>query len=92
MLEFLRSPIAQAVLWTAVLVGLVMIGIFVVAKFRESAVGSARQTTDLLTTFREMQQQGDLSDAEFRTIKTKLGATLQDRITESGDTGCDDRK
>jgi len=92
MLEFIRTPIAQAVLWTTILVILVSVGVFVVAKFRDRAVGSAPLTPDLLSTFREMQQQGDLSETEFRTIKTKLGATLHDPVTDSGNTSYDEQK
>ncbi len=91
MWEFIRTPIAQAVLWAAILAALVLIGVFIVAKFRESAVGTAPETSDLLSSFREMQQQGDLSETEFRTIKTQLGATLQNQLTDSGDKSCDDR-
>jgi len=89
MLEFLRTPIAQAVLWFAVLVILVTVAVFVVAKFRDRAVRSAPVTSDMLSSFREMAQQGDLSEAEFRTIRTKLGATLQDPITGSGNDSYD---
>lgn len=92
MWEFIRTPVAQTVIWSAILAALVLIGVFVVAKFRESAVRSAPVTSDLLSSFREMQQQGDLSETEFRTIKTKLGATLQDQLTDSGDKSCDDRE
>lgn len=92
MLEFLHTPVAQSVLWFTILVVLVAIGAFVVAKFRDRAVGSAPASSDLLSSFREMEQQGDLTEAEFRTIKTKLGATLQDSITDAGHKVCDERK
>ena len=85
MLEFLRTPIAQAVIWLTVLTVLVVVGAYVVAKFRGRAVGAAPEASDMLSTFREMRQQGDLSEAEFRTIKTKLGATLPEQLTDSGD-------
>lgn len=89
MLEFLRTPLAQAVLWFSILTALIAIGVYVVAKFRDRAVGSESETGDMLTSFREMRQQGDLSETEFRTIKTMLGGTPSNKVTERGNDGCE---
>lgn len=48
-----------------------------VKSLREQINGDGTAPSELLTNFREMHQQGDLSDTEFRTIKTVLGAKLR---------------
>ena len=87
MLDFLRTPYVQAVIWTTVLLMLAVIGLFVVTRFRDKADEDTPTSSDLLTNFREMQQEGDISEKEFRTIKTVLGAKLQDELKDTGEEG-----
>lgn len=80
MLDFLRGPTAQMVIWLAVLACLISVGVYVVLRFRGRAVGNVAPTSDMLANFREMAQQGDINETEFRTIKTMLGAKLQGEL------------
>lgn len=82
MQELVNGAVGQTVIWTAVLVILIVIGRFIVLRFRDRAVSADQVPSDLLSNFREMAQQGDIDEAEYRTIKTMLGGRLQ---TESGD-------
>lgn len=83
MQEFLTTPTAKAVLWVAVLLIMMAVGYYLVRRFRDRA-GDDRQTaSELLTNFREMHQEGDISETEFRTIKTVLGDKLQGELKES---------
>ncbi|MFM8251882.1 MAG: hypothetical protein ACKOBW_09835 [Planctomycetota bacterium] len=82
MLEFVNGTVGQSVIWTAVLVILIVIGRFIVLRFRDRAVSTDEASSDLLSNFREWAQQGDINEAEYRTIKTMLGSRLQ---AESGD-------
>ena len=79
--QFLQTPAARAVLLVAFTLTLSVIGWFSVRKFRDQNSGDDG-TTYHLTKFREMEQQGVLSDAEFRTIKTVLGSHVSDELTE----------
>ena len=45
--------------------------------FRGRADQDQLTAHDLLTNFREMHHEGDINDAEFRTIKTVLGERIQ---------------
>ncbi len=82
MQEFLATPTAEAVLWVAVLLIMMAVGIYVVRRFRDRR-GDDRQTaSDLLTNFREMHHEGDISEKEFRTIKTVLGQRLQEELED----------
>ena len=86
-LEFLQSTTAQAVIWTLVLAILTLVGVFVVKKFRGHTDDDRVSANELLTNFREMNREGDISDAEFRTIKTVLGGKLQEELRDTGDEG-----
>ena len=80
MLEFLQTPPAQAVIWFAVLVVLCVIGAYVVLWFRNRQVKSGSSASDMLTHFRELRDEGELSQTEFRGVKSILGARLQDEL------------
>jgi hypothetical protein len=82
MLEFLRTPTAQAVIAVAVLAALSMVGYYVVLRFRGRTGEDRQSASDWLSSYRELHQQGDISDAEYRTIKTVLGDKLQKELKE----------
>ncbi len=86
-LETLRSPGGQTVIWLTVLVCVLMIGGYIVKKFRDRSDDDQLTANELLTNFREMNREGDISDAEFRTIKTVLGGRLQSETRDSSETG-----
>jgi hypothetical protein len=83
MREFLLSTPAQAVIWISVLLLLTAVGAFIVGIFRGGATDDRLTAQDLLTNFRELHHQGDINDAEFRTIKTVLGAKLQQELKDT---------
>jgi hypothetical protein len=89
MQEFLRSSPAQAVIWVTVLLFVCALGIYLVQRLRDGGEPQAPSANDLLTGFREMQDEGELSTDEFRQIKTVLGRKLQS-APESGDSEGDD--
>ena len=70
--DFLTSPIAQGVIWTAAAIILALAGWSYVTGWRDrnSTVGT---DVDVLSNFRELRQQGVLDDDEFRTIKANMG-------------------
>jgi uncharacterized membrane protein len=87
MKEFLLSTPSQVVIWTTVLLMLVAIAWYVVGRFRDRADDNHVSANDLLTNFREWHHQGDIDDSEFRTIKTVLGAQLQEELKDRDDEG-----
>jgi uncharacterized membrane protein len=86
-LEFLSTPSAQAVIWVTVLGCLLVVAYYVVQRLRDRTGDDRLTANDMLTNFREMNREGDISDAEFRTIKTVLGEKLQAEIKDSSDEG-----
>jgi uncharacterized membrane protein len=87
MLDILFTTQAQAVMMLAALAILSTIGYYIVRRFRDQSGDDQMTANDLLTNFRELHDQGDISEKEYRTIKTVLGERLQDELKDTGDTG-----
>jgi len=85
MSEFLQTPMVQVILSLAVLAIFVVIGVYVVLRFRDS-IEDDETSSDLLTKFREMRHEGYLGEAEYRTIRTDLESKLSEHsLAESED-------
>lgn len=76
-----------AIPWLAVLVLFIGVAVFALRRLRERIDQDETDASEMLSNFREMHLQGGLSDAEFRTIKTVLGAKLQQESKENKDKG-----
>jgi uncharacterized membrane protein len=79
--------IQQTLLWGAALAALIAVGFFILRKTRPSPENKELTTSQMLSNFRELHTAGQLSDAEYRTIKTALSAQLNDELKETGETG-----
>jgi len=75
----------QLIVWGTVLAVLVVVAYFVVRKLRGLAAGNDDTPVELLTNFREMKLQGDISDKEFRTIKALLNEKQAPTIKQNQD-------
>jgi uncharacterized membrane protein len=83
MQEFLSTPTVRSVLWLTVLLIMLAVAYYLLRRFRDR-IGDDRQTaSDLLTNFREMHHEGDISETEFRTIRTVLGHKLQQELRDA---------
>jgi hypothetical protein len=87
MLETLRTPTGQAILMTGVLAVMILVGVYVMTRFRDFADDDVPTTADHLTNFQELRDQGDISDVEFRKLRTVLDTKLQRELNDNGDTG-----
>jgi hypothetical protein len=77
----LRSLTQAALLFAAVFV-LMALGLAIVRRFRDMKNGDAVESSEMMSRFRDLHDQGGLSDEEFRTIKTKLAAKLKAEMNE----------
>ena len=75
--EFLARPLVRAGLLFAAIAALTALGAFVVARFRGGKGDDQPSTSELLSKFRELHDQGELSDEEFRSIKANLAQRLE---------------
>jgi hypothetical protein len=89
MKEFLHSALAQAVIWITALLILGSVGIYLVRLVRERSEGDGElSSSDMLTGFRDLHEVGEISQTEFKRIKSVLGGKLHDE-TGSNDAGGD---
>lgn len=79
------ETLTQVMLWMSVLIGLVIVGVLIVQKFRGSAAGKGPEAQELVANFEEMRSRGDLTDADYRKIKTVLGDQLHGKLKEGKD-------
>ena len=84
---FDQSTTVQLVLWIVILASVAGIAFYALRRLREQIDEDESHPSEMLSDFREMHLQGGLSDAEFRTIKTVLGAKLQQETKQNGDKG-----
>jgi len=84
MAEFLQQPLVQIVLWLAALAALLAVGVYLVGRVRGMMLKSHTTSSDLMTDFREIYSQGDLSDEEYRRIKGTLAERLQSEVKDGG--------
>jgi uncharacterized membrane protein len=76
------QSLTQAALMFALVFVVMAIGIVVVRRFRREKNDDVAESSKMMTKFRDLHDQGGLSDEEFRTIKSKLAAKLRSEIKE----------
>jgi uncharacterized membrane protein len=79
------DTLAQLMLWLGVLIGLIIAAALVVQRFRGGAADRGSKAKELATNFEEMRQRGDISDADYRKIKSVLGAQLRSELKDGKD-------
>jgi hypothetical protein len=87
MLNLIQGTETRLVVLTAAVAILIAVGIYVVAKVRRSFMESGPPASDLITNFRELHSQGELSDEEYRNIKAMLAARLQSQLKGRSEEG-----
>ena len=85
--RLLNSDAEQLVIWFAVLATLLAVGVYVVRRVRAAPAQREPSASELLSKCRESHSRGELTDEEFRTIKTTLERRLQEELNGEGQTG-----
>ena len=78
---------ANVVLSLAGLAILVAVAAYVIGLVRPKSSQHEPKASELMSKFRESHSKGNLSDEEFRTIKSTLAAQLKDELKDNGETG-----
>ena len=84
--QLFDAGLGALVVWLAVLAALVAVAIYVIGRVRAKTLQQEPPAGELPSKFRELHSRGELSDAEFRTIKTTLTAQLQDQFQDRSGT------
>ena len=83
MAEFLDSNIARLVIAITVVAMLSAVGWYIVSKFRGGSDQGRLSSSEMLTNLQKMRLQGDVTEEEFRTIKTQLSARLKNELNDN---------
>jgi uncharacterized membrane protein len=80
-----KALLSDGMLWLLLgcLALLVAFGAFLLRHFRDHQINPTSEDHDLMTNFREMHARGELSDEEYRTIRSKLSSKLRGAITDA---------
>jgi len=81
------AGLVQPALLFAAIFALTALAVSLARKFRDRAVDDTPSSSDLLSNFRELHEEGGLSDEEFRTIKAKLAGDAKSEVNENGGAG-----
>jgi uncharacterized membrane protein len=66
--------------WVGVCALLVTAGGWLILRFRGNLAEDASNSSELLVNFEELHARGDLSDEEYRTIRTMLAGEKQQQL------------
>ena len=80
MLGLPLEHVARVLLWLAVMVLLTAGVVYLIRRMRDTGGEATESSGELLTKFRDIHAQGDLSDEEFRSIKSRLAAKMQTEL------------
>ncbi len=82
-----NEHITELAIWLAGMLLLVGIAAYVIGKVRKGARQDRPSPLELLSKFRDVHAQGGLSDAEYRTIKTRLANRALGELKDKDETG-----
>ena len=87
--ETMEIPEARWIVWLTTLVILILVAIYVVMYFRGQATGRGIETTDYLSEFEKLKEQGELDDEEFSRLKSVIPRhiPLLDQSERKGEVG-----
>ena len=78
-----REALVRIALLFAAIAALTGLGALVVSKFRGSTKDEERPASQMLSNFRNLHEEGELSETEFRNIKTLLSDKIQEELKDS---------
>ena len=81
------ETLAQLAVGVGLLIALVLAGVIIVQRFRGSMADKALDANELLGNFQEMHSRGDITDADYRKIKSVLGARLHSDLKDDKEKG-----
>jgi hypothetical protein len=77
-----KLALSQAALLFAAILALLAGALALLRRYRSYEANDTSESSQLMTKFRDLHEQGGLSDEEFRTIKTKLASQLKADMLE----------
>lgn len=75
----------ELIIWTAACAGLVAVGWYLLGLIRSQAAKSEPSASELLSSYRDLHDQGEISESEYREIKTVLASRLRAELDNAED-------
>lgn len=85
--DFWSHPLVRAAMLFAAIAAISALGALIVSRFRDREDEDQPPANQLLSNFRQAHMQGELSDEEFRKIKTLLKDRLQQELSDNDEPG-----
>ena len=85
--DFFTTPTVQVAVAVLILCVLIAGAFCLLSILRDYTAEDHASTEDPLANLLEMHRKGDISDEEFRTIKTNLSAKLSQELKDTEETG-----
>jgi len=76
------ETIGQLITGLGLLLGLLIVGVLLVQKFRGSAADKGSAAKELVSNFQEMRSRGDITEADYRRIQSVLGDSLHSELKD----------
>ena len=85
--EVFASPWLNLMVSLAILAVLVAVAWYVIPKIRSDPSQKEPGADELMANFRKMHERGELSEAEFRTIRTTLAGQYREKLNDTDEKG-----
>ena len=72
----------QLITGIGVLLGLLTVAVLIVQRFRGGAAQKGSTAKELVSNFQEMRSRGDITEADYRRIKSVLGESLHSELKD----------
>jgi uncharacterized membrane protein len=76
------ETLAQLITGVGLLLGLLVVAVLVVQRFRGGAAEKGSMAKELAANFQEMRARGDITDADYRRIQSVLGDSLHSELKD----------
>ncbi len=76
------ETLGQLITGVGVLLGLLTVAVLIVQRFRGDAGQKGSTTKELVSNFQEMRSRGDITEADYRRIKSVLGESLHSELKD----------
>lgn len=87
-MEGLREgPFTEAVIWLAIGAISSVVLVYIIGRIRAAPVQQELKDRQLMAKFDDLHTRGELTDEEFRTIKTTLAVRLDQQLKDDDETG-----
>ena len=85
--RLLQPGVDGPAVWILICAVLITVAVYTIGKTRAKTLQHEPTAAELMSKFRDLHSRGELTDAEFRTIRTNLAAQLKEELNDNGETG-----